>query len=241
MIKKAKSWLDNFKQQGQPCCCSATNKREKESENPIIPKQKQKPEREKIQEKFKGLAAMKGEVMQQQTEAPPAHPLQPSDSKLQTLMQSAQISGSLSFNGAMTKDDEEMSKSALSTFRAKEEEIEKKKMEVKERVQLQLGRIEEETRRLANIREELEALADPMKKEVSVVRKKIDSVNKELKPLGQTCQKKEREYKEALEAFNEKNREKVQLITRLMELVSESEKLRMKKLDELSKSIETIR
>lgn len=88
----------------------------------------------------------------------------------------------------------------------------------------------------------------------------------------------EREYKEALEAFNEKNKEKVQLITKLMEvsfvlmvmkhtftlsfffsflvlfnlclgfqfdqfhvkqLVSESEKLRMKKLEELSKSIET--
>lgn len=31
-----------------------------------------------------------------------------------------------------------------------------------------------------------------MRKEVSVVRKKIDSVNKELKPLGMTCQKKVR-------------------------------------------------
>lgn len=30
----------------------------------------------------------------------------------------------------------------------------------------------------------------------------------------------EREYKEALEAFNEKNKEKVQLITRLMEVSS---------------------
>ncbi|KAI3471847.1 hypothetical protein Pfo_030624 [Paulownia fortunei] len=158
----------------------------------------------------------------------------------QSLMQSGQISGSLSFNGTLTKEDEEMSKSALSTFRAKEEEIEKKKLEVKEKVQAQLGRIEEETKRLAIIREELDALADPMKKEVSVVRKKIDAVNKELKPLGQTCQKKEREYKEALEAFNEKNKEKVQLITRLMELVSESERLRLKKLEELSKNIETI-
>ncbi|GJR34220.1 putative fructose-bisphosphate aldolase cytoplasmic isozyme-like protein [Tanacetum coccineum] len=141
----------------------------------------------------------------------------PSSEQLQTLMQAGQISGSLSFNGLMTKEDEEMSRSALSTFKAKEEEIEKKKLEVRERVQAQLGRIEEETRRLATIREELEALTDPMKKEVSVVRKKIDSVNKELKPLGQTCQKKEREYKEALDAFNEKNKEKVQLITRLME------------------------
>jgi hypothetical protein len=33
-------------------------------------------------------------------------------------------------------------------------------------------------------------MADPMRKEVSVVRKKIDSVNKELKPLGSTVQKK---------------------------------------------------
>jgi len=159
----------------------------------------------------------------------------------QSMTQSGQISGSLSFNGTLTKEDEEMSKSALSTFRAKEEEIEKKKMEVKEKVQAQLGRIEEETKRLATIREELDALSDPMKKEVSFVRKKIDSVNKELKPLGTTCQKKEREYKEALEAFNEKNKEKVQLITKLMELVSESERMRMKKLEELSKNIESIR
>lgn len=40
--------------------------------------------------------------------------------------------------------------------------------------------------------QELEALADPMRKEVALVRKKIDSVNKELKPLGHTCQKKVR-------------------------------------------------
>jgi len=164
---------------------------------------------------------------------------QPSE-QLQTLMQSGQISGSFSFNGTFSKEDEEMSKSALSTFRAKEEEIEKKKMEVRERVAAQIGRIEEETKRLSTIREELESLGDPMKKEVSVVRKKIDAVNKELKPLGMTCQKKEREYKEALDTFNEKNKEKVQLITRLMELVGESEKMRMKKLEELSKSIETV-
>ncbi|CAJ2632395.1 ankyrin repeat domain-containing protein 30A-like isoform X1 [Trifolium pratense] len=154
-----------------------------------------------------------------------------------------QNSGSLSFSSHLSKEDEEMSKSALSTFRAKEEEIEKKKLEVREKVQFQLGRVEEETKRLATIREEfqeLEALADPMRKEVSVVRKRIDSINKELKPLGHNCQKKEKEYKDALEAFNEKNREKVQLITKLMELVSESERLRMKKLEELSKNIDSM-
>jgi len=69
-----------------------------------------------------------------------------------------QNSGSLSFSSQMSKEDEEMSRSALSTFRAKEEEIEKKKMEVREKVQAQLGRVEEETKRLAMIREVLRTL-----------------------------------------------------------------------------------
>ena len=38
--------------------------------------------------------------------------------------------------------------------------------------------------------QELETMADPMRKEVNWLRKKIDSVNKELKPLGSTVQKK---------------------------------------------------
>ena len=64
-----------------------------------------------------------------------------------------QLSGSMSFSSQMSKEDEEMSRNALSAFRAKEEEIEKKKMEIRERVQAQLGRVEEETKRLALIRE----------------------------------------------------------------------------------------
>ncbi|XP_065857188.1 uncharacterized protein [Euphorbia lathyris] len=151
-----------------------------------------------------------------------------------------QNSGSLSFSSQMSKEDEEMSRSALSNFKAKEEEIERKKMEVREKVQAHMGRVEQETKRLALIREELEAMADPMRKDVAVVRKKIDSVNKELRPLGCAVQKKEKEYKDALTAYDEKNKEKVQLITKLMELVGESERLRMKKLDELSKHVDSL-
>ncbi|KAK4743312.1 hypothetical protein SAY87_001313 [Trapa incisa] len=156
-------------------------------------------------------------------------------SRKQLMLQ--QSSGSLSFNSNISMEEEEMSMTALSAFRAKEDEIEKWKMEVKERVLSQLGRVEEETKRLATIREELETLGDPMRKDVSSVRKKIDTVNKELKWLGHTCQRKEKEYKDTLDAFNEKNKEKVQLITKLMELVSESEELRLKRLEELSKNI----
>ncbi|KAJ0905643.1 putative RAB6-interacting golgin [Helianthus annuus] len=132
--------------------------------------------------------------------------------------------------------DDELSKSALFAFRAKEEEITKKKMEVKERVQAQLSRVEQETKKLAEIRNDLEALEDPRWKEGTIVRKKVDLVNKELKSLGQNCQKKEKEYREAVDAFNEKNKEKAQLIARLMELVNESEMVRMKKIEELNEN-----
>ncbi|GFZ08753.1 transcriptional activator [Actinidia rufa] len=59
-------------------------------------------------------------------------PTQKQSEQLQTLMQSGQISWSLSFSGTMTKEDEEMSKSALSTSRAKEDDFEKK-LEMRER------------------------------------------------------------------------------------------------------------
>ncbi|AED90639.1 transcriptional activator (DUF662) [Arabidopsis thaliana] len=127
-----------------------------------------------------------------------------------------QLSESMSFSSQMKKEDDELSMKALSAFKAKEEEIEKKKMEIRERVQAQLGRVEDESKRLAMIREELEGFADPMRKEVTM----------------------ETEYKDALEAFNEKNKEKVELITKLQELEGESEKFRFKKLEELSKNID---
>ncbi|KAF3782055.1 hypothetical protein EJ110_NYTH35195 [Nymphaea thermarum] len=124
-------------------------------------------------------------------------------------------------------DEDEASRSALTAVRSKEEQIERKKMEVKERVQAQLGRVEEETKRLAEVKEyvvylcclrELDALTDPARREVSSIRKKIDIVSRELKPLAQACVKKEKEYKDALEAYNEKNREKSHLLTKLMEV-----------------------
>ncbi|EES06901.1 hypothetical protein BDA96_04G175100 [Sorghum bicolor] len=130
--------------------------------------------------------------------------------------------------------------SALSLFKEKEEEIERKKVEVRDKVFSMLGRVEEETKRLAFIRQELELMADPTRREVDAIRKRIDKVNKHLKPLAKTCLKKEKEYKMCLEAYNEKSSEKATLVNRLMELVSESERLRMKKLEELNKTIESL-
>ncbi|KAK7343910.1 hypothetical protein VNO77_13028 [Canavalia gladiata] len=158
-------------------------------------------------------------------------------------MQKMKNHGSIGSSGRLSAEeyeDEEISKLAISTFQSKAEEIERKKVEVREKVELQLGRAEEETRRLAHIWEELEVLEDPMRKEVAMVRKKIDLANRDLKPLGLNHQKKEKEYKEALEAFNEKNKEKAHLVATLIELLTESERLRMNKLEELCKIIESM-
>lgn len=40
---------------------------------------------------------------------------------------------------------------SMSLFRAREEEIERKKMEIREKVQMQLGRAEQESRRLSHV------------------------------------------------------------------------------------------
>ena len=62
-------------------------------------------------------------------------------------MQKVKKSGISSSNGSPTKEDkeEELSRTALALFRVKEKEIEKRKIEVREKVQAQMGRVEEAT------------------------------------------------------------------------------------------------
>ncbi|KAK4431112.1 hypothetical protein Salat_0873200 [Sesamum alatum] len=149
------------------------------------------------------------------------------------------LAASIGSSGRLSADDDdhedEASKMAIASYQAREEEIERRKMEVRERVESQLSRAEEELKRLTQVWEELEVFTDPMRKDVSNVRKRLDMANRDLKSLQQICQKKEKEYKEAIEAFQEKSKEKAQLTTALMELVNQSENFRMKKLEELSK------
>jgi hypothetical protein len=51
----------------------------------------------------------------------------------------------------INEEEEIIPRLDISKFQAREEEIERKKMEVREKVELQLGRAEEETRRLTHI------------------------------------------------------------------------------------------
>ncbi|CAM8960754.1 unnamed protein product [Rhodiola kirilowii] len=140
-----------------------------------------------------------------------------------------------------TEDVEASELAMMSEFKAREEVIMRKRMDVKLRVESQLSRAEDEAKRLARIWEELEDLGDPTRKEVATVRKRIDAANRDLKPLAQSCQKKEKELKEAVESLNEKNKEKAQLVVALMELLAESERQRRRKLEELGSLVNSMR
>eukprot|EP00249_Psilotum_nudum_P013806 c24523_g2_i1 orf=387-1025(+) len=129
-------------------------------------------------------------------------------------------------------------KAAVVPTRLKDQETEKRKGEVKVKVQAQMNRVEQEAKRLEELRKELEKLETPTKKKVLDIKKKIDSLDKELTPLTQLRQRKEKELKFAEEAYNQKSNLKLELVTKLTEIVTESERLRMQKLDELKKHLE---
>lgn len=73
----------------------------------------------------------------------------------QQQQQNGKNSGIINNNQSPRRDEreEEMSRSVLAMFKAKEEEIERRKMEVRDKVHAHLGRVEKETKRLAEIRE----------------------------------------------------------------------------------------
>nr|GEU79328.1 hypothetical protein [Tanacetum cinerariifolium] len=71
----------------------------------------------------------------------------------------------VSFDG--NGDDE---KKAIELFQAKGEEIQKKKLQIRQKVKLQLSRADEETKRLTRIWDELEVLTDLVRKKLATVR-----------------------------------------------------------------------
>lgn len=70
-----------------------------------------------------------------------------------SILQSVESSGrtSTTEDNNINDEDQEMTKLALASFQAREEEIERKKMEVKGKVESQLTRAEEETKRLVRV------------------------------------------------------------------------------------------
>ena len=78
---------------------------------------------------------------------------QPMQMVLRVKHPSSLSSGGGGGGGGDEDEGEGSSRSALSVFKAKEEQIERRKMEVREKVFAHLGRVEEESKRLAFIRQ----------------------------------------------------------------------------------------
>jgi hypothetical protein len=73
----------------------------------------------------------------------------------QQIVQQVKNSGMINNMQSPRRDEreEEMSRSVLAMFKSKEEEIERRKLEVRDKVHAHLGRVEKETKQLAEIRE----------------------------------------------------------------------------------------
>eukprot|EP00897_Mesotaenium_endlicherianum_P002785 jgi/Mesen1/2534/ME000161S01586 len=131
-------------------------------------------------------------------------------------------------------------KATVQSLKTKEAEIEKRKAEVQERVKLQLTRVEQEAKRLDELKKDLEALEDPTRREVADLRKKIEAIDREIRPLKSLCDRKEKELKDAVANYNEKSEKKNELVGKLFELVTESEKMRMEKLEDLNRHLQAM-
>eukprot|EP00245_Coleochaete_scutata_P005796 TRINITY_DN19666_c0_g1_i1.p1 TRINITY_DN19666_c0_g1~~TRINITY_DN19666_c0_g1_i1.p1 ORF type:complete len:228 (-),score=83.76 TRINITY_DN19666_c0_g1_i1:631-1314(-) len=133
---------------------------------------------------------------------------------------------------------EDQANAVVQTVAAKEEVINRKKQEMQGKVHAHLTRINQEAKRLDDLGKEIAALGDPTKREVADIRRQIENVDRELRPLKAMCEKKEKELKDAVGHYNEKSKQKTELVGRLMEIVTESERIRLQKLDELNRSLE---
>lgn len=152
--------------------------------------------------------------------------------------QALEVSDSLSKLSSVGKDDP--FNSTENSLQTKEEEIKKRKAEVEQRVKIQVSRVEQEAKKLDELRKELDSIEDPTKKEVADLRKKIEAVDRELRPMKALCEKKDKELKDALSAYNNKSAQKQELVGRLFEIVTESERMRLEKLEELNRHLQTM-
>ncbi|CAI5459530.1 unnamed protein product [Closterium sp. Yama58-4] len=120
------------------------------------------------------------------------------------------------------------------SLRTKEEELRRMQEAVEKRVAQQVTRVEQEAKKLEQLRKELETIEDPTKKEVADLRKRIELVDRELRPMRALVERKEKELKDATTAYNNKNAQKSELVGKLFEIVTESERQRLAKLEEIT-------
>ncbi|CAI5956967.1 unnamed protein product, partial [Closterium sp. NIES-65] len=120
------------------------------------------------------------------------------------------------------------------SLRTKEEELRRMQEAVEKRVAQQVTRVEQEAKKLEQLRKELDTIEDPTKKEVADLRKRIELVDRELRPMRALVERKEKELKDATTAYNNKNAQKSELVGKLFEIVTESERQRLAKLEEIT-------
>mmetsp|Transcript_41531 Transcript_41531/g.111311 ORF Transcript_41531/g.111311 Transcript_41531/m.111311 type:complete len:211 (-) Transcript_41531:37-669(-) len=114
-----------------------------------------------------------------------------------------------------------------------EEEFKRKEKILRDKMQSEFGKIHSKQRQLEEIRRELEKLEEPMRRDVSLIRTRLETLDRDLLFATKEHARKKKEYEEAAEALDKKRQEKSMLAEHLRMIIHDNEQRKASKLEEL--------
>jgi hypothetical protein len=112
-----------------------------------------------------------------------------------------------------------------------EEQIKRKEKLVRDKMQMQFGKIMEEQKRLQDVQRELSKIAEPMRRDVELIRERLETVGRDLALADKDCIAKKKAYEEADKLVQKKRKEKEDLANHLRLIIHESEVRKTQKLE----------
>mmetsp|Transcript_36573 Transcript_36573/g.57127 ORF Transcript_36573/g.57127 Transcript_36573/m.57127 type:complete len:146 (-) Transcript_36573:1286-1723(-) len=116
---------------------------------------------------------------------------------------------------------------------AAEEEIKRKEKLVRERMQAEYAKMQKEQQRLQEVQRELEKMGEPGRKDVEIIRDKLETVDRELAFAIKDHERKKKAYESAADFMEKKRQEKTMLCDHLRMIIHENEQRKTKKLEDL--------
>eukprot|EP00961_Rhodomonas_salina_P061655 827744-Rhodomonas_salina.1 len=105
--------------------------------------------------------------------------------------------------------------SAVRPATAAEEEIKKKEKYVRDRMQQEYGKMMKEQQRLEEVRRELAQLSEPTRRDVEIIRERLEKADRDLAWCRRDHDVKKKAYETALEVMEKKDKEKQALADHL--------------------------
>mmetsp|Transcript_76728 Transcript_76728/g.115459 ORF Transcript_76728/g.115459 Transcript_76728/m.115459 type:complete len:119 (-) Transcript_76728:22-378(-) len=100
-------------------------------------------------------------------------------------------------------------------------------------MQQEYGKMMKEQQRLEEVRRELAQLSEPTRRDVEIIRERLEKADRDLAWCRRDHDVKKKAYETALEVMEKKDKEKQALADHLRLIIHESEKRKTAKLEEL--------